>query len=215
MAELNVKLLKYTPDPEGTITLGARLCYSEDSIDDLCEKLSEEEHDKYIERLIQIGHHSVVEHANFTFGIEGISRTVLAQITRHRISSFSVRSQRYVNESKFDFIIPERIKNLGQEYIEEFEEDMFRAAVAYKKWHKRLVSAGVNEKDANDDARYVLPNATETKLIMTMNARELLHFFKLRCCNRANSETKRLAWKMLELVKEVAPPCLSMLVQVV
>ena len=198
-----VMLLVHTPDPDKTIALAAKLCYSDSDIGGLKEKISLKEQNTFIEKLSAMSHLSPIEHASFTFGIEGVSRALLAQITRHRIASFSVKSQRYVGAKEdFNYIIPPAIENLGEDAVKEFEEQMLTIGKWYAKWQERL---GGNKESSNEDARFVLPNACETKMIMTMNARELLHFFSLRCCNRAQWEIREVAWQMLKLVKEVAP----------
>lgn len=202
----SVKLLEYTPNPERTIALAAKLCYSDATIANLQEGLDDSNVEKFIQRLRSFGHASPFEHANFTFGIEGVSRSLLAQITRHRIASFSVKSQRYVDANKsgstFNYIIPESIEALGEEYVEKYKAQMDTMHKWYTEWQALL--GGVCEK-SNEDARFVLPNAAETKMIVTMNARELFNFFKLRCCNRAQWEIRNVAWQMLELVLQVAP----------
>ncbi|MBZ4688260.1 MAG: thymidylate synthase [Clostridia bacterium] len=205
--ELKVKLLRYTPDPEGVVAVAARLCYSADDIETVTGKMKEENKAKFINKLLDMGHLSPIEHVSFTFGIEGVSRSLLAQITRHRIASFSVKSQRYVSEMAdvdegFSYVIPPRIKKLGLEYVQEFEAQMKQIQKWYNYWCEVLQEEG---KGALEDARFVLPNAAETKIVMTMNARELYHFFRLRCCNRAQWEIRELAWEMLKLVKKVAP----------
>lgn len=202
----SVKLLEYTPNPERTIALAAKLCYSDATIENLQEGLGKSDVNKFIERLRSFGHQSPFEHASFTFGIEGVSRSLLAQITRHRIASFSVKSQRYVAANKkddtFNYVIPEAIEALGKEAIEKFERQMATMHEWYGEWQNAL--GGACEK-SNEDARFVLPNAAETKMIVTMNARSLMNFFNLRCCNRAQWEIREVAWQMLELVLEVAP----------
>lgn len=202
---VNVKLLSHTPNPEELIAMAAKMCYSPCSVDKLQEKIESNDQTNFINKLMDMGHESPLEHVSFTFVIEGVSRALLAQITRHRIASFSVRSQRYVNEGEFNYIIPQRIKDLGEQYIEDYEMDMFQIEQLYNKWHKRLTEAGYIEKEANEDARSLLPQACETKFIVTMNTRELLHYFGLRTCKRTQEEHRVLACKMLRLVKEVAP----------
>jgi len=206
--KMKVTLLKYTPDPEGIVAMGARLCYSAAGIDELGEKLTGEECGRFIDMLLASGHHSPVEHASFTFGVEGVSRSLLAQITRHRIASFSVKSQRYVSEESvsqedgvFGYVVPPRIASLGSAYVEEYAAQMKKIQEWYDRWVK-LLGGG---RDAYEDARFVLPNAAETKFLVTMNARELLHFFTLRCCRRAQWEIRALATEMLRQVKRVAP----------
>ena len=202
----SVKLLEYTPNPERTIALAAKLCYSDATIENLQEGLDKSDVQKFIERLRSFGHASPFEHASFTFGIEGVSRSLLAQITRHRIASFSVKSQRYVAANKsgdtFNYVIPEAIEALGEEAVDKFKEQMAAMHEWYTEWQSAL--GGACEK-SNEDARFVLPNAAETKMIVTMNARSLMNFFILRCCNRAQWEIREVAWQMLELVLEVAP----------
>lgn len=203
--EARVRLLRYTPDPEGAVALGARLCYSPSGLDELGEKLSQADKAKYIQRLVDMGHVSPLEHASFTFGLEGVSRALLAQITRHRLASFSVQSQRYVskkNDDVFDYIIPPAIERLGGEAVAEYGQQMRTMQNWYNDWLDRLGNAG---ESSNEDARFVLPNACETKMLLTMNARELLHFFGLRCCNRAQWEIRGVAWSMLELCRKAAP----------
>lgn len=198
-----VTLIEYTPNPDKTVALAAKLCYSDSDIEGLKEKIDEKEQAKFLEKLTSFSHYSPVEHASFTFGIEGVSRAFLAQVTRHRIASFSVKSQRYVGAKEdFNFIVPPAIEALGEDAVKEYEEEMRLIGSWYSKWQERL---GGNKESSNEDARFVLPNAAETKMIMTMNARELRHFFSLRCCNRAQWEIREVAWQMLKLCKDVAP----------
>lgn len=185
--------------------MAGKLCYSAADLDDLGEGVAERDQSKYLSRLSEMGHYSTFEHASFTFGIEGVSRSLLAQITRHRIASFSVQSQRYValgdDENGFDYVVPPRIAALGEEAADEYRAQMAQMNAWYQSWRKRL---GTGEA-SNEDARFVLPNAAATRLVMTMNARELMHFFSLRCCNRAQWEIREMAWQMLALCKQAAP----------
>ena len=200
--KMKVVLLRYTPAPEETIALAAKLCYSKSSIEGLKEKISQKDQSDFIEKLMAMGHESVLEHASFTFGIEGVSRVLLAQLTRHRIASFSVQSQRYVSyENGFGYIIPESICSLGEEAVKQFSEQMETIEGWYTDWQKRL---GTGEK-SNEDARFVLPNACETRIMVTMNVRELHHFFSLRMCNRAQWEIRNMAEEMFRLCFETAP----------
>lgn len=215
-----VTLLTYTAEPERTVASAAKLCYSSSDISSLREGLTEEKTASFVEMLAEIGHESPIEHASFTFGIEGVSRSLLAQITRHRIASYSVQSQRYVKENHFSFVTPPEIAR-DAETLEIFERSMAEAEDAYHQLADRLsaryfaemTAAGVEEKTARrsaekkaiEDARFVLPNACETKLVMTVNARSLLNFFRHRCCNRAQWEIHEVADQMLALVSEVAP----------
>ena len=200
-----VKLIRYTPAPEELVALAAKLCYSASDLDDLSEGVEKKDQTKFINRLMDMGHLSPVEHASFTFGIEGVSRSLLAQITRHRIASFSVQSQRYValgdDETGFDYIMPPAIEALGEEAAAEYRRQMDTINGWYQTWRKKL---GTGEK-SNEDARFVLPNASATRMLVTMNARELQHFLELRCCNRAQWEIREVAWQMLALAWEAAP----------
>ena len=201
----NVKLLRYTPAPEELVAMAGKLCYSPASLDDLQERIETHDQSKYLKKLTDMGHLSPIEHASFTFGIEGVSRSLLAQITRHRIASFSVQSQRYValgdDENGFDYVVPPRIAALGEEAEAEYHAQMAQMNAWYQTWRKRL---GTGES-SNEDARFVLPNAAATRMLVTMNARELLHFLSLRCCNRAQWEIRSVAWQMLALAYEAAP----------
>ena len=215
-----VTLLTHTPAPERTIAAAARLCYSPASIADLLDNLSDEKASGFVGMLAEIGHESPIEHVSFTFGIEGVSRSLLAQITRHRIASYSVQSQRYVGEDAFAFVTPPQIAQnpeaqaLFDEAMRSAQDYYDRIAALLKADHTaRLAAAGVPEQDAVrqaeklaiEDARFVLPNACDTKLVVTMNARSLLNFFSHRCCNRAQWEIREVADRMLALVSEVAP----------
>lgn len=203
---LQVELLRHTLNPEEIIAMGAKLCYTSSDILDLKEGIAKKDQSKFIKKLLDMGHYSPIEHATFTFGIEGVSRSLLAQITRHRIASFSVKSQRYVSEGKekgtFNYIIPPQIEQLGAEMVKEYEKQMATIQNWYNFWQDKLGNQG---QTSNEDARFVLPNAAETKMIVTMNVRELLHFFSLRCCNRAQWEIRNLAIEMLKLAQQAAP----------
>lgn len=198
-AKLNVELLNYTGEGELTAALAAKLCYSSADIKGLKEKISSEEQKTFIEKIVSIGHHSVLEHVSFTFGIEGVSRALTHQLVRHRIASFSQKSQRYVKHgSDFEYIVPETVES---EFAEKYAEMMDQIGSLYDE----MVKAGVPA----EDARYILPNACETKIIVTMNARELLHYLQIRCCNRAQWEIREMSQRMLELVLDVAPSIFS------
>lgn len=200
--EMNVVLVRHTLNPEELAALGARLCYSKSTISGLAEKISAQDQSVFIERLLNMGHESIFEHASFTFGIEGVSRVLLAQLTRHRLASFSVQSQRYVSYEKgFGYILPPRIEALGEEAVKRYESQMEQMETWYKEWQAQL---GTGEK-SNEDARFVLPNACETRVLLTMNVRELWHFFQLRMCSRAQWEINELATRMHRLCIEVAP----------
>ena len=215
-----VTLLTHTPDPERYIAAAAKLCYSASGVDTLLDKLTDEKAAEFVEMLASMGHESPIEHVSFTFGIEGVSRSLLAQITRHRIASFSVQSQRYVRLDDFHYVIPPEIEAIPEAkaaFLESMDEDAKRYLDLAKKLEDghtaRLMAEGMPEKQArakaskqaNEDARFVLPNACETKMVVTMNARSLQNFFHLRCCSRAQWEIRQLAEKMFRLVYPVAP----------
>lgn len=217
---MNVELLQYNPDCEKIVAAAAKLCYSSSEIDGILNGLDKEKTVAFIDRLMSMGHESPIEHISFTFGIEGVSRSLLAQFTRHRIASYSVKSQRYVNEGKFEYITPPEIAS-DPEAKKLFEEAMADdlkkyneiSDILFKKHYDKMISDGISEKKAKnaaekkaiEDARYILPNACETKMIATFNARSLLNFFNHRCCERAQWEIREMACRMLVLVKEAAP----------
>jgi len=196
------ELVRYTQNPEEVVALAAKLCYSEESPAELAKKIADTDTAKFIRMLKRMGHLSTFEHAVFTFALTGVSRALLAQITRHRIASFSVRSQRYVSEGGFNYVIPPSIEKLGEEAVAKFEGQMAQMLAWYGEWQEALGGKG---ESANEDARFVLPNACETNMLVTMNARELLHFFELRCCRRAQWEIFDIAWQMVKAVRRVAP----------
>ena len=215
-----VQLIAHTNDPEKTIAAAAKLCYSDAHIETLLDGLTPEKTEAFLQRLNDVGHASPIEHASFTFGIEGVSRTFLAQVTRHRIGSFSVQSQRYVRLEDFRYVIPpeiEAIPEAKEAFIASMNEDAKRYLDLVQKLEDghtaRLMAEGMPEKQArakaskqaNEDARFVLPNACETKMVVTMNARSLQNFFHLRCCSRAQWEIRQLAEEMFKLVYPVAP----------
>ena len=206
-----VELLCCTPGAEEIVASAARLCYSNADIGDLTAGVKASDQSKFLSHLTQMGHFSPIEHASFTFGIEGVSRSLLAQITRHRIASFSVKSQRYTgasaNGGTFNYIVPPAIEALGDDAADEFASQMETIQRWYDQWLERLGNKG---ESSNEDARFVLPNAAETKMIVTMNARELKHFFALRCCNRAQWEIREVAWEMLRLLSQAAPLLFSL-----
>lgn len=196
-ARLSVTLLAHTPEPVMKIALGARLCYSDSDIASLAEATKGRE-DKLVKKLYSLGHLAMFEHASFTFGIEGVSRSLLAQITRHRVASFAVQSQRYVKMDGADFVVPPAIEALGEEAINEYSAQLETMQGFYNHWLNLGIKA--------EDARFMLPNAAATRMLVTMNARELLHFLSLRCCERAQWEIRRLAWCMLGILLREAEP---------
>lgn len=192
---MKVTLLTHTPTPEKIVAAAARCCYSNDDPDKLLDEMTDEKAARFLQKLNDLGHQSPLEHVSFTFSISGVSRALLAQITRHRLASFSVRSQRYCGFEKSDFIKPPSI--VKSEVNNIFDDSLAQAKSNYDK----LIDAGI----AKEDARMVLPNASATSMVLTMNARELLHFFSLRCCTRAQWEIRQLANEMVKLVKKTAP----------
>ena len=203
-AALNVVLLRHTPEPEEVVAMAAKLCYSASGVDELKQKIEAKDQAAFVEKLAAIGHLSPIEHVSFSFGIEGISRACSHQLVRHRVASYSQQSQRYVKEEQFDYVVPPSIKE-DSALVKEFEKCMAEAQENYTKVLKRLEELGYKGETGQQDARYLLPNAAETKIVVTMNARELLHFFRVRCCNRAQWEIREMAERMLALVKGVAP----------
>ena len=219
-----VFLIAHSVSPVKTVAQAAKLCYSSSGIEDLGNNLTPEKAAEFVEMLSSLGHESPLEHASFTFGIEGVSRSLLAQITRHRIASYSVKSQRYVSEKMFDFVLPpeigenEEAKAIYLKSMQDAQEAYDKlAAILTEKHTKTLIEQGMDEKAAekaavkiaNEDARFVLPNACETKMVVTMNTRSLLNFFKHRCCNRAQWEIRDVAEQMLIEVCKVAPELFS------
>ena len=215
-----VTLLAYTPDPERTVAMAAKLCYSKSDIDAVREGLTEEKTASFIDMLSSLGHQSPIEHASFTFGIEGISRACSHQLVRHRIASYSQQSQRYVDGTSFDYVTPPSIAD-DPKALKAYDEALKAESEAYVKIRDCLIAGQIKryisennidigciddmtesdiiikfkeydskkfsafEKLANEDARFILPNACTTKIICTFNARSLLNFFEHRCCNRA------------------------------
>ena len=200
---MKIKILAHTPNPERVIALAGKLCYSPVGIDELNDKISDEQVEKFITKLSDMGHMSPFEHASFTFAIEGISRNCSHQIVRHRLASFSQQSQRYV-KMKGEYVVPPYIY-WHEELLLEFNHALEDADKAYNKLVKGLMRYGRTEKEAIEDARYILPSACTTKMEVTMNVRELLHFFKQRCCKRAQWEIREVAKEMLKQCKEVSP----------
>ena len=182
---MNVTLIRYTPEPDKLCGEAAAICtgYKGDPL-------------KALRGALESGHESVAEHAGFTFRIEDVSRVLLAQLTRHRLASFSVQSQRYCGIS-YNMAMPESVRNASSHVYDVFLDAVESSYKAYD-W---LIENGIPA----EDARMVAPEGEMTELVMTMNARELRHFFSLRCCNRAQWEIRELAWRMLKEVYVVAP----------
>lgn len=194
---MQVELLYHTPDPERAIATAARLCYAPVGASELMETMPPERIQSVLSTIMKSGHFSTLEHVSYTFAIDGVSRAMTHQLVRHRLASFNQQSQRYVKfKDGLNTIKPASIAE-NEEASALFDEAVDAAVEAYQK----LLDAGVPA----EDARYLLPNAAETKIVVTMNVRELLHFFELRCCNRAQWEIRELAHRMLELVRPTAP----------
>lgn len=194
---MHITLLSHTPDPERAIATAARLCYSPIGAAELAEKMTDEEVKKLIKFIVASGHHSTIEHASFTFAIEGISRACTHQLVRHRLASYNQQSQRYVKfDQNLGFIVPPEIEKNpeAKDLFVELQGEIMRTYI-------QLLELGIPA----EDARYVLPNAAESKIIVTMNARELFHFFTLRTCERAQWEIRKMAWKMLNMVRPLCP----------
>ena len=194
---MDVTLLYHTPDPERAVATAARLCYAPVGGKELMEGLTQEKIEKVLGTIMRSGHFSTLEHASYTFSIEGVSRALTHQLVRHRVASFNQQSQRYVKFKEAPQVIKPATIEADPEFSQLFDETDDAVWASYDK----LVQAGIPA----EDARYLLPNACETKIVVTMNIRELLHFFEVRCCNRAQWEIRELAWKMLELVRPTAP----------
>ena len=204
-SRLNVILLAHTPDPVETVAAAAKLCYSASDVNAIKEAVSSKNQEPFIGKLVDSGHLSPIEHASFTFAIEGISRACSHQLVRHRLASYSQQSQRYVSmEGGFGYIIP---PSIGKDPVlkEQFEFFMEGIQEFYNRLMTALNERGIEGEAAYEDARFVLPNAAETKIIVTMNGRELLHFFAQRCCRRAQWEIRAMAIEMLKLAKWAAP----------
>lgn len=217
---MKVELISHTPLPEELIAKSAKLCYSPVGVDEIGEKLTPQSTQSFLEMLTSLSHASPLEHASFSFAVEGVSRVLSHQLVRHRLASYSQQSQRYVTLDHFEYIIPPSIeaipeaKELFQETMEADRQAYIALVDKLMAGHtKALMAEGLPEDQARkraekmsiEDARYVFPNACETKIVLTMNARTLLHFFSLRCCQRAQWEIRQMATEMLREAKKVAP----------
>lgn len=205
-AHVHVRLLEMTQNAVALIYAACRQCYSQKFSGDLFDQKGEDagKQADFIKKVVASGHESPLEHVKFTFAIEGVSRALTHQLVRHRMASYSQQSQRYVKESDFDYIIPPSVA-ADEELKREFLKTMEFIQSGYNKMIERFKAKGVTGERANQDARFVLPQAAETKIVVTMNCRELLHFFQHRCCARAQWEIKKLAEKMLDICVENLP----------
>jgi thymidylate synthase (FAD) len=204
-ARLSVTLLQHTPDPDRSVAIAGRLCYAPISAADLKQAMTDEEVGKLVRILVRSGHHSALEHASFSFAVDGVSRACTHQLVRHRVASYNQQSQRYVHFGGDDsFVVPPKIAANG-EAEKVFLEAMDQARSAYDRLVDLGLAEGRTRESVQEDARFVLPNAAETKIVVTMNARELRHFFQVRCCHRAQWEINALAWEMRQMLREVSP----------
>lgn len=193
---MKVSLICHTPNPERTVAMAAKLCYSAVGAEQLQENMNDQQVASLVEKIVDLGHLSTLEHVSFTFAVEGVSRVLTHQLVRHRLASYSQQSQRYVAEHDFEYIVPPSVKGNKQ------AEAVFDKLMAdIREAYNILTTLGVHR----EDARYCLANATETKIVISMNARELLHFFRLRCCTRAQWEIRKLAESMLAEARQAAP----------
>ena len=193
---MRVALVSYTSNPEFAIAAAARLCYSPVSATEILEKLTPGKVDSFLAGLLQAGHLSPFENANFTFAIEGISRATSHQLVRHRIASFSQQSQRYVSFRNLPYVTPDSIAA-----VPEMKVEYERVVDEAHKLYCRMMEAGIPA----EDARFILPNAASTNLVMTMNARELMHVCSVRLCLRAQWEIVHLFELVKIEVQKVAP----------
>jgi len=194
---VDVRLLYHTPDPERAIAAAARLCYAPVGAAALFEDMTAESVRKVLRTIMNSGHFSALEHVSYTFAVDGVSRAMTHQLVRHRLASYNQQSQRYVAyDEEPTFIVPPSVAD-DPAARERFDAAASAAFAAYRE----LVESGIPA----EDARYLLPNAMETKIVITMNVRELLHFFELRCCKRAQWEIRDLALRMLALAEPTAP----------
>jgi thymidylate synthase (FAD) len=208
MAKVNmdVRLLEVSQNAIALIYAACRQCYSEkfsaDIFSDPAADLKKQE--EFVKNVVSSGHLSPLEHVKFSFAIQGVSRALSHQLVRHRLASYSQQSQRYVKEKDFDYIIPPSIERNNTARVE-FEKLMVEIQQSYTKLLNLLGQDNLSGESANQDARFALPQAAETKIVVTMNCRELLHFFQHRCCERAQWEIRQLAQKMLALCRKELP----------
>jgi thymidylate synthase (FAD) len=190
--EMKVELVSITPDAEKLIETAGRISHLS------YDKQTEDSYKEFIKRIIKLGHFSILEHAYATFKISGISRACSHQLVRHRICSFTQQSQRYVDESNFEYIIPDSVRNNLKAY-ELFTDFVNKAKSVYIE----LLKLGIKK----EDARYVLPNATTTQIIMTANFREWRHIIELRGNINSQWEIRRIMIEILKILKSCAPNC--------
>ncbi len=207
---LKIKLVAYTPNPLDVVYLACRQCYSADGVEEIISgSVDSAKKEALVKKVFDSGHQSPLEHISFTFAIEGISRACSHQLVRHRLASYSQQSQRYVELGNLPFIMPASIEKNAQAR-EIFIDIISQIEKAYRELVDLLSEQDKDSrKKVIEDARYILPNACETRIIVTMNARELIHFFEVRCCSRAQWEIRSVANQMLQLVRQVFPVIFS------
>ncbi len=207
---LNIKLLDMTQNPVALIYAACRQCYSSKFAGDIFAESAEDsqKQEEFIRKVAASGHESPLEHVKFTFAIEGVSRALTHQLVRHRIASYSQQSQRYVKASSFNYIIPPSIEE-DKPLCGKFTKIMDDIQKHYDEMLEAFKAKGKAGEAANQDVRFLLPQAAETKIVVTMNCRELIHFFEQRCCTRAQWEIRCLASKMLEICKMNLPSVFS------
>lgn len=193
---MKVELLEYTPQPDLLASVAARSCHADRGASELRRTVDKEKLKKVLQKTVERKHTSVIEHANFTFSIEGISRACSHQLVRHRIASYAQQSQRHVKPDEEKYVTAPSIKS-NPSARKKFQKAMKNAWNAYKK----LEEEGI----PREDSRFVLPNAAQTNIVVTMNARSILNFFEQRTCMHAQWEIRAVANKMLSEVKKIAP----------
>lgn len=209
-AKLKVRLLEVTQNALPLLYAAFRQCYSAKFAGDIFDegKVDQDKQADFIQKNIKSGHESPLEHIKFTFAIEGVSRALTHQLVRYRMASYSQQSQRYVKKTDFDYIIPPSIEK-DETLRSEFTRIISEIQVSYNRLIDRFKEKGIVGEEANQDARFVLPQATESKIVVTMNCRELMHFFEERCCTRAQWEIRNLANEMLKICRRELPVIFS------
>ena len=191
-SQMEVDLLAISPEAEKIIEQAGRTCYMS------FEKIGASSASEFIQRLIKMGHDSPLEHASATFRIKGCSRAMTHQLVRHRLMSVSQQSQRYVSEEQFAYVVPEK---LAQEDLEDYHNDMKTIQAMYVKWQERGLR--------REDARFVLPNACCSEIVVTANFREWRHIITLRASKKAQWEIRNFANIALKILKDNAPACFA------
>ena len=190
--QLQVELIAITPDPQSVIEQAGRTCYlSFDKIDD-------DSSAGFIQRLLKMGHESPLEHAYATFRVSNCSRAMTHQLVRHRLMAVSQQSQRYVDEEGFTYVVPE---SMPAEFVDDFHQDMQTIQQMYHKWRDRGL--------LKEDARFVLPNACTSEIVVSADFREWRHIFKLRTSPKAQWEIRKACLAMLAILKARAPDCFA------